>query len=145
MDAWRLYQFVQQLPALRQALEEADEASEGGLLKERLIEPLSALEQDFKQYEKLVEQSLDLEGIDNHEYRINPRYNSELQVCVFVCVRLCLRLCLRLFVCGFGCVFLLGVGVCVCVCVRAFVLVRVRFWCAGMVTRMARMECHVSK
>lgn len=33
-----------------------------------------------KQYEKLVEQSLDLEGIDNHEYRISPRYNSDLQV-----------------------------------------------------------------
>jgi len=79
MDAWRLYQFVQQLPALRQALEEADEASEGGLLKERMIEPLTGLETDFKQYEKLVEQSLDLEGIDNHEYRINPRYNADLQ------------------------------------------------------------------
>ena len=48
MDAWRLYQFVQQLPGLRQALEEADEASEGGLFKERLIEPLAQLEQDFK-------------------------------------------------------------------------------------------------
>jgi len=57
-----------------------DEASEGGLLKERMIEPLTGLETDFKQYEKLVEQSLDLEGIDNHEYRINPRYNADLQV-----------------------------------------------------------------
>ena len=34
----------------------------------------------MEQYEKLVEQSLDLEGIDNHEYRINPRYNADLQV-----------------------------------------------------------------
>ena len=34
----------------------------------------------LEQYEKLVEQSLDLEGIDNHEYRINPRYNADLQV-----------------------------------------------------------------
>jgi hypothetical protein len=33
MDAWRLYQFVQQLPALRQALEEADEASGDGFLR----------------------------------------------------------------------------------------------------------------
>ena len=48
MDAWRLYQFVQQLPALRQALEEADEASDSDFLKERLIAPLAALEQDFK-------------------------------------------------------------------------------------------------
>ena len=29
------------------------------------------------QYERLVEQSLDLEGIDNHEYRINPNYRQE--------------------------------------------------------------------
>ena len=48
MDAWRLYQFVQQLPAMRQALEEADGAGEGALLKDRLIEPLSTLEHDFK-------------------------------------------------------------------------------------------------
>jgi hypothetical protein len=38
------------------------------------------LQKKNKQYEKLVEQSLDLEGIDNHEYRISPRYNADLQV-----------------------------------------------------------------
>jgi hypothetical protein len=32
-DAWRLYQFVQQLPALRQALEDADKASGEGFLR----------------------------------------------------------------------------------------------------------------
>ena len=78
VDAWRLYQFVQQLPALRHALEEAEEASSTTLLKERLIEPLGVLEESFKKYQQLVEQSLDLDGIDHHEYRINPRYNQDL-------------------------------------------------------------------
>ena len=78
MDAWRLYQFVLQLPAMRQALEECATRHEG-LVRARLVEPLTALEADFKPYEQLIEQSLDLEGIDQHEYRINPRYNPELQ------------------------------------------------------------------
>ena len=78
MDAWRLYQFVQQLPQLRQALEECD-AAHGELLASRVTAPLRALEADFKQYERLVEQSLDLEGIDSHEYRISPRYSPDLK------------------------------------------------------------------
>ena len=43
------------------------------------VVPLQSLERDFKQYEKLVEQSLDLDGIDNHEYRISPKYSPDLQ------------------------------------------------------------------
>uniref|UniRef100_A0A7S4JHN4 DNA mismatch repair protein MSH2 n=1 Tax=Guillardia theta TaxID=55529 RepID=A0A7S4JHN4_GUITH len=78
MDAWRLYQFVQQIPSMRQALEDC-ETSKGSLMKEKMVDPLKSLEDDFKQYERLVEQSLDLEGIDNHEYRINPNYSPDLQ------------------------------------------------------------------
>ena len=78
MDAWRLYQFVLQIPAMRQALEDCS-SQHSELVRERLVEPLSGLEQDFKPYEQLIEQSLDLEGIDQHEYRINPKYNAELQ------------------------------------------------------------------
>eukprot|EP00961_Rhodomonas_salina_P279981 3782140-Rhodomonas_salina.1 len=42
-----------------QALEEAS-CGNTELINERLVEPLKNLENDFKQYEKLVEQSLDL-------------------------------------------------------------------------------------
>eukprot|EP00282_Hemiselmis_andersenii_P005543 CAMPEP_0114149132 /NCGR_PEP_ID=MMETSP0043_2-20121206/21994_1 /TAXON_ID=464988 /ORGANISM="Hemiselmis andersenii, Strain CCMP644" /LENGTH=815 /DNA_ID=CAMNT_0001243751 /DNA_START=95 /DNA_END=2539 /DNA_ORIENTATION=+ len=81
-DAWRLYQFVQQMTPMREALEECAESLGGGergdLFRASLVDPLADLESSFKDYEQLVEQSLDLDGLDEHEYRINPRYDEEL-------------------------------------------------------------------
>jgi DNA mismatch repair protein MSH2 len=80
-DAWRLYQFVQQIAPMREALEEALENLSDGradLFRASIIDPLAELEASFKDYGQLVEQSLDLDGLDDHEYRINPKYDDEL-------------------------------------------------------------------
>ena len=73
-DVVKLYQFVQMLPKLLEVLND----SGNHVLKQLYCQPLKQLVVDFKNFEDLVEKSIDLESIKEHDVRINPRMNEDL-------------------------------------------------------------------
>eukprot|EP00300_Choanocystis_sp_HF-7_P000074 c10063_g1_i3.p1 GENE.c10063_g1_i3~~c10063_g1_i3.p1 ORF type:complete len:947 (-),score=257.56 c10063_g1_i3:2-2797(-) len=75
-DCVRVYQVVLLLPGLRDTLGQADASTP---IHDEFFKPLETFVKEFAKYEALIEQTLDLEELENHKYLVNPRFNDELR------------------------------------------------------------------
>ncbi|KAG1859584.1 DNA mismatch repair protein [Suillus subalutaceus] len=80
-DVVRAYQVVLKLPGLLEALEgvqyEHEEHKE--LIDEVYIKPFQTVNDNLVKYGEMVESTLDLEELENHNYAIKPDYDERLQ------------------------------------------------------------------
>ncbi|KAG2066034.1 DNA mismatch repair protein [Suillus decipiens] len=80
-DVVRAYQVVLKLPGLLEALEgvqyEHEEHKE--LIDEIYIKPFQVVNDNLVKYGEMVESTLDLEELENHNYAIKPDYDERLQ------------------------------------------------------------------
>ncbi|KAG1721396.1 DNA mismatch repair protein MutS [Suillus paluster] len=80
-DVVRAYQVVLKLPGLLEALEglqyEHEEHKE--LIDEVYIKPFQAINDNLVKYGEMVESTLDLAELENHNYAIKPDYDERLQ------------------------------------------------------------------
>ncbi|KII91117.1 hypothetical protein PLICRDRAFT_51307 [Plicaturopsis crispa FD-325 SS-3] len=80
-DVVRVYQVVLKLPGLIAALERVETASDdlSALLDQTYLAHLREYETSLSKYSEMVEQTLDLNELDNHNYVIKPDYDARLQ------------------------------------------------------------------
>ncbi|KAH0581768.1 hypothetical protein H2248_011450 [Termitomyces sp. 'cryptogamus'] len=80
-DVVRVYQVVIKLPGLIEALEGVQTEKEGhtALVEEVYLKSLKEHNESLEKYGEMVEQTLDLEELDNHNYVIKPDYDPKLQ------------------------------------------------------------------
>ncbi|KAG0708032.1 DNA mismatch repair protein [Suillus ampliporus] len=80
-DVVRAYQVVLKLPGLLETLEgvqyEHEEHKE--LIDEIYIKPFQTVNDNLAKYSDMVESTLDLEELENHNYAIKPDYDERLQ------------------------------------------------------------------
>jgi DNA mismatch repair protein MSH2 len=76
-DCVIIYQFIQKLPEIIDALKRA--VGDQTLLNEKFIAPFEKLHKDLSGFENLVEETIDLEMVEEGEYVINPSFDDELQ------------------------------------------------------------------
>ncbi|KAG6879842.1 hypothetical protein C0992_010800 [Termitomyces sp. T32_za158] len=81
-DVVRVYQVVIKLPGLIEALEgiQTEKERHTVLVEEVYLKPLKEHSGSLEKYGEMVEQTLDLEELDNHNYVIKPDYDPKLQV-----------------------------------------------------------------
>ncbi|KAJ3545219.1 hypothetical protein NMY22_g2523 [Coprinellus aureogranulatus] len=77
----RVYQMILKLPGLIQELvnvtEDNDEFTE--LVEDQYLKALKEAESNLSKYSEMVEQTIDLEELDRHNYVIKPEYDVELK------------------------------------------------------------------
>ncbi|PPQ85022.1 hypothetical protein CVT25_010411 [Psilocybe cyanescens] len=80
-DVVRVYQVVLKIPGMVESLSavqlEDDESS--ALLDELYLNTIKECESSLEKYGEMVEQTLDLKELDNHNYLIKPDYDPRLQ------------------------------------------------------------------
>lgn len=81
-DVVRVYQAVQRLGDLAQTIEGADCPSERHkrVLQEMFVEPLLSLETALGKLVEMVEATLDLDELDNHNFVIKPDFDERLKM-----------------------------------------------------------------
>ncbi|KNC99246.1 mismatch repair ATPase MSH2 [Spizellomyces punctatus DAOM BR117] len=77
-DVVRVYQVVIRLPTLKGALEAYGD-QHAPLLKETYVEKLDEYMEHLSKLQELVETTIDLEAVENHDFRIKADYDQELQ------------------------------------------------------------------
>ncbi|KAF9004638.1 DNA mismatch repair protein [Cyathus striatus] len=80
-DVVRVYQVVLKLPGMVEQLEQVQPLNEdcGSLLEDTYLNILREHESTLSKYAEMVEQTLDLEELDNHNYVIKPDYDPNLK------------------------------------------------------------------
>ncbi|WVQ85977.1 hypothetical protein IAT38_008145 [Cryptococcus sp. DSM 104549] len=80
-DVVRVYQAVQLLPGLTQSLEDADliKSSAKDLIEEIYLKPLREHIDKLANYTSMVEETIDLDELANHNFVILPSIDEELQ------------------------------------------------------------------
>ncbi|XP_065649917.1 DNA mismatch repair protein Msh2 isoform X2 [Hydra vulgaris] len=79
-DCVRVYQAIKQLPYLLSALD-SYEGDYKVTIADVFCKPLKDLISDFSKYIELIETTVDLEDVENHEYMIKAEFDSALQDC----------------------------------------------------------------
>ncbi|KZP28118.1 DNA mismatch repair protein [Athelia psychrophila] len=79
-DVVRVYQVVLKLPGLLEALEgvETDSDKFKALVEETYLKQLREINESLSKYGEMVEQTLDLNELDRHNYVIKPDYDERL-------------------------------------------------------------------
>ncbi|KAJ7221858.1 DNA mismatch repair protein [Mycena haematopus] len=79
-DVIRVYQVVLLLPGMIQALENVQTENEeySALIEELYLSVLRGLNENLEKYSDMVEQTIDLEELDRHNYVIKPEYDDNL-------------------------------------------------------------------
>mmetsp|Transcript_48662 Transcript_48662/g.95398 ORF Transcript_48662/g.95398 Transcript_48662/m.95398 type:complete len:948 (-) Transcript_48662:170-3013(-) len=72
------YRFCVCLPGLVNALADYSGVHQD-LLKQEFTNALEGMMSDLSQFEAMVEQTVDLDAVDNHEYLINPAFDPRLE------------------------------------------------------------------
>ncbi|XP_063954624.1 DNA mismatch repair protein Msh2-like [Lytechinus pictus] len=78
-DCYKVYQAVDYLPNLIEIIEK-HEGSKALLLRELFTNPLKEILMDFSKFQEMVESTLDLEQVENHEFLIKPDFDENLMV-----------------------------------------------------------------
>ncbi|TFK25372.1 DNA mismatch repair protein MSH2 [Coprinopsis marcescibilis] len=80
-DAVRVYQVVLKLPGMVETLEDvqADDEAKLSLITETFTNPYKESNASLAKYGELIEETIDLEELDKHNYVIKPDYDTELQ------------------------------------------------------------------
>ncbi|XP_071801096.1 DNA mismatch repair protein Msh2-like [Asterias amurensis] len=73
-DCYRIFQVVEFMPVLLETLERPGI----DLLKEVFSNPIMELLLDFAKYQQMVETTIDLDQVKNHEFLIKPDFDEEL-------------------------------------------------------------------
>ncbi|KAK1226170.1 MSH2 protein [Marasmius sp. AFHP31] len=80
-DVVRVYQVVLKLPGMIEALEgvQSEQSAHADLIGEIYLRPLKQHEESLSKYSEMVEQTLDLQEIDRHNYVIKPDFDPRLE------------------------------------------------------------------
>ncbi|KAG7086447.1 hypothetical protein E1B28_002400 [Marasmius oreades] len=80
-DVVRVYQVVLKLPGIVEALEslQTEQSEYADLINEVYLESLKQHEESLSKYSEMVEQTLDLDEVDRHNYVIKPDFDPRLQ------------------------------------------------------------------
>ncbi|RZF46275.1 hypothetical protein LSTR_LSTR015192 [Laodelphax striatellus] len=78
-DCYRIYQAMQRLPMLLDALKNQNGGHAHPTLRTVLIEPLQELIGDMKNFQEMIETTLDMDYVDKGEFLIKPEFDEELQ------------------------------------------------------------------
>ncbi|KAM7432634.1 MutS-like protein [Porites harrisoni] len=79
-DCVRVYQALHRLPSFIEILA-GYEGNHQGLIQDCFSTPLKDLVEDFQKFTELVETTVDLEQVENHEYLIKASFDEGLQEC----------------------------------------------------------------
>ncbi|XP_077488845.1 DNA mismatch repair protein spel1 [Amblyomma americanum] len=77
-ELYKMYQCLQTLPKLREALTKAAESRQSTLLTSLFATPLEGLEGDFSNYQEMVESTLDFEAVEQGDFLVKPEFDDEL-------------------------------------------------------------------
>ncbi|XP_062614834.1 DNA mismatch repair protein Msh2-like [Saccostrea cucullata] len=77
-DCYRVYQAIDKLPLLMDTLEKHS-AGIGSLVMEIFVNPTKEILMDFCKFQEMVEETMDLQQVENHEFVIKPGFDEELQ------------------------------------------------------------------
>jgi len=78
-DVVRLYQVVLSLPSIISTLSSLEGEEELKLIKETFTSKLTQCCEDLDKFQAMVETTVDLEQVANHEYIIKPEFDEKLQ------------------------------------------------------------------